>query len=73
MAHVSNKADNFSRIALSTLSTRVNRSSSYDLNLVGLDWEVGLPVPIKHKWYAIGHDINSQDLEKMVLEMTKNV
>jgi len=34
MAHSSSEADNNSKIALSTFSTRVNRSSSNDLDLV---------------------------------------
>ena len=37
MVRASSEADNCSKISLSTLSIRVNRSSSYDLNLVGLD------------------------------------
>ena len=40
---------------------------------VPVEWEVGLPVPIKHQWHAISHDVSSQDLEKMVLKTTKNV
>ena len=39
MARTSSEADNYSQISLSTLSTRVNRSSSYDLNLVGSNYQ----------------------------------
>ena len=38
-----------------------------------VEWEAGIPVPIEHQWHAIGHDISSQDLEKMVLEMEKDI
>ncbi|KAG5049014.1 hypothetical protein JHK85_010117 [Glycine max] len=30
-----------------------------------VEQEMGLPVPIEHRWHSISHDINSQDLEKM--------
>lgn len=38
MSHASNKADSSSNIALSTLSMKVNKSSSNHLNLVGSDY-----------------------------------
>ena len=75
MAHESSEADNCSKIALSTLSIRVNKSLSNNLNLVGslVEREARLLVLMEHKWQTISHDISSQDLEEMVLEAMKDV
>ena len=35
--------------------------------------ETELPVPIEHQWHSINLDINSQNLEKRVLETAKYV
>ena len=67
MARASSEADNYSKIAWSTLSTRFNRSSSNDLKLVRII------IPIKHKWQTVSYDISSYDLEETVLEAVKDV
>ena len=75
MTRTSKEVGNYFKIALSTLSIRVNKSLSNNLNLVGslVEREARLLVLMEHKWQTISHDISSQDLEEMVLEAMKDV
>ena len=38
-----------------------------------VEWQAGILIPVEHKWQTINHDISSQDLKEMVLEVTKGI